>query len=104
MFRQVFRSSATTTAMAAGAALTGATFVGSSLNTDKSVTQCSDNTVIAKLDELARKVSNIETVIGGRQGSVPSQRAKHGIDIVLGAQWGDEGKGKLVDILSQVSL
>ncbi|GMI10134.1 hypothetical protein TrRE_jg1042 [Triparma retinervis] len=25
----------------------------------------------------------------------------HGIDIVLGAQWGDEGKGKLVDILSQ---
>jgi len=27
----------------------------------------------------------------------------HGIDIVLGSQWGDEGKGKLVDILSQVS-
>ena len=25
-----------------------------------------------------------------------------GIDIVLGGQWGDEGKGKLVDILSQV--
>ncbi|GMI25513.1 hypothetical protein TeGR_g11694 [Tetraparma gracilis] len=25
----------------------------------------------------------------------------HGIDVVLGAQWGDEGKGKLVDILSQ---
>lgn len=22
------------------------------------------------------------------------------IDVVLGAQWGDEGKGKLVDILS----
>ena len=27
---------------------------------------------------------------------------RHGIDIVLGAQWGDEGKGKLVDMLSQV--
>jgi adenylosuccinate synthase len=27
---------------------------------------------------------------------------KHGIDVVLGAQWGDEGKGKLVDLLSQV--
>lgn len=26
----------------------------------------------------------------------------HGIDVVLGAQWGDEGKGKLVDLLSQV--
>lgn len=32
--------------------------------------------------------------------SVPTK--KPGIDIVLGAQWGDEGKGKLVDILSQV--
>jgi len=29
---------------------------------------------------------------------------QHGIDVVLGGQWGDEGKGKLVDILSQVSL
>jgi len=28
----------------------------------------------------------------------------YGIDVVLGSQWGDEGKGKLVDILSQVSL
>jgi len=26
----------------------------------------------------------------------------YGIDVVLGGQWGDEGKGKLVDILSQV--
>ena len=24
-----------------------------------------------------------------------------GITVVLGAQWGDEGKGKLVDILAQ---
>jgi adenylosuccinate synthase len=23
------------------------------------------------------------------------------VDVVLGAQWGDEGKGKLVDMLSQ---
>ena len=28
----------------------------------------------------------------------------HKIDVVLGAQWGDEGKGKLVDMLSQVSF
>jgi adenylosuccinate synthase len=27
-----------------------------------------------------------------------------GIDVVLGAQWGDEGKGKLVDVLSQVRV
>lgn len=40
--------------------------------------------------------------------SIPGDRiagaasADKGIDIVLGAQWGDEGKGKLVDLLSQV--
>ena len=36
----------------------------------------------------------------------PLARAKrpHGIDVVLGAQWGDEGKGKLVDLLSQVCV
>lgn len=27
-------------------------------------------------------------------------RNKSNVDVVLGAQWGDEGKGKLVDILS----
>ena len=32
-----------------------------------------------------------------------SQNQK-GIDVVLGGQWGDEGKGKLVDILSQVCI
>jgi adenylosuccinate synthase len=32
--------------------------------------------------------------------SEPSKE-QYGIDIVLGAQWGDEGKGKLVDLLSQ---
>ena len=30
-------------------------------------------------------------------------KEKSGIDVVLGSQWGDEGKGKLVDILSQAS-
>jgi hypothetical protein len=30
-------------------------------------------------------------------------REPYGIDVVLGSQWGDEGKGKLVDMLSQVS-
>jgi len=32
------------------------------------------------------------------------RREKPGIDVVLGSQWGDEGKGKLVDMLSQVSF
>jgi hypothetical protein len=34
--------------------------------------------------------------------SPPNIKATNGIDVVLGAQWGDEGKGKLVDLLSQV--
>jgi adenylosuccinate synthase len=33
--------------------------------------------------------------------SKASTNVTHGIDVVLGAQWGDEGKGKLVDLLSQ---
>lgn len=31
-------------------------------------------------------------------GAAPRQRGR--VDVILGAQWGDEGKGKLVDILS----
>jgi adenylosuccinate synthase len=46
------------------------------------------------------QVSHLETVVGARQPP-PKQAPKHGIDVVLGAQWGDEGKGKLVDVLSQ---
>ena len=33
-----------------------------------------------------------------------SKSKASGIDVVLGGQWGDEGKGKLVDMLSQVSF
>lgn len=45
----------------------------------------------------------METIVGSVQPPKLSDKDKHGIDIVLGAQWGDEGKGKLVDVLSQVS-
>lgn len=34
--------------------------------------------------------------------SSSTKNKKPGIDVVLGSQWGDEGKGKLVDMLSQV--
>ena len=34
--------------------------------------------------------------------SASTKNKKPGIDVVLGSQWGDEGKGKLVDMLSQV--
>lgn len=92
---------------AAAAGLTGSAFVAasssSSANQTETVTGCSDNTVMGLLQGISRKVTNIETVLGAveKQTSAPIKR-KPGIDIVLGAQWGDEGKGKLVDILSQV--
>lgn len=36
--------------------------------------------------------------------STTTKNKKPGIDVVLGSQWGDEGKGKLVDMLSQVNV
>ena len=59
---------------------------------------------------LIKKVKNIESSLGGMNAkesisykAPPTNKGKlHGIDVVLGSQWGDEGKGKLVDILSQV--
>ena len=52
------------------------------------------------------QVSNLESMVGAPPTVPPirtaKSKAKNGIDVVLGAQWGDEGKGKLVDLLSQV--
>ena len=64
-------------------------------------------TVMGLLQDISQKVSNIEVLLGGGSASsLPSKSrsagSDKGIDIVLGAQWGDEGKGKLVDMLSQV--
>jgi adenylosuccinate synthase len=61
------------------------------------------------LQEISQKVGNIEVLLGGGASTGAPKKADvessgKGIDIVLGAQWGDEGKGKLVDMLSQVGL
>jgi hypothetical protein len=87
----------------AAAALTGQAFVSS--QSAEKVAECSDDkTVVSMLQDLTRKVASIESTLGGiQQHTGPAKSVKHGIDIVLGAQWGDEGKGKLVDMLSQVS-
>jgi len=100
MFRNVLRSTSTTSALVAGAAaaFTGTTFMSS--QGSERVTECADNTVIGLLQGLTRKMSNIEAVLGSLEQKPPAPK-RHGIDVVLGAQWGDEGKGKLVDILSQ---
>lgn len=85
----------------AGAA---AAFTGSTLLSNKNhemVAGCSDQSVVGLLQGLTQRVANIESVLGSIEKK-PTAQKKAGIDVVLGAQWGDEGKGKLVDMLSQV--
>lgn len=105
-------------------ALGGAVIGASSSLTDESVgpttaVKCDDSRSVLKLlRDIADRVSSIETSIGILEGERLSSSAAaikaaaspakplsspkaYGIDVVLGAQWGDEGKGKLVDILSQ---
>jgi len=70
------------------------------------------------LKDISQKVNTIEKAMGSTKNAStkPPQTQKEperyisrrltshkqkGIDVVLGGQWGDEGKGKLVDILSQ---
>lgn len=47
------------------------------------------------LKEVVTKLNRIESAVANPKREGP------GVDVVLGAQWGDEGKGKLVDMLSQ---
>ena len=53
------------------------------------------------LQELRTKIDRLEQSIGAPASRPDAHTTHHGIDVVLGAQWGDEGKGKLVDLLSQ---
>jgi len=80
-------------------------------DTQKSSAKCGDDnqTIFGLLQEIGAKVKSIEASLGAEglkkaSGFTPKTASTgkvHGIDIVLGSQWGDEGKGKLVDILSQ---
>lgn len=68
------------------------------------------STILGVLSDISAQLKELETMIGKAyyqsNGPPPNTftgagRKVYGIDIVLGAQWGDEGKGKLVDLLSQ---
>jgi hypothetical protein len=101
MFSRLLRPS-TSNAVLAGAAsaMAGSAFITSRTESEN-VSECADNTVVGMLQGIHQKVSNIEAVLGTVE-KPPLPPKRHGIDVVLGAQWGDEGKGKLVDMLSQV--
>ena len=69
----------------------------------------SNSSIIGLLVDIRAQLHQLTHLVGGsgvsgfaRQSSTASSQQPTGkIDIVLGAQWGDEGKGKLVDLLSQ---
>ncbi|KAL3778754.1 hypothetical protein ACHAWO_011408 [Cyclotella atomus] len=87
------------------------------------LTQCHHKSkdVVGMLHDLDERLENIERTLGASSScsstaattsaappknkyhndSVGKSKTLPGIDVVLGSQWGDEGKGKLVDILSQ---
>lgn len=122
MFRNIFTKHGRILAIGlSGSSALGATVAGSTTKT----TQCDENSnnksVMGHLEELSQRLKNVESVLGVgganettsssssvpvssvqkyEKPSLPQKKKQHGIDIVLGGQWGDEGKGKLVDILS----
>mmetsp|Transcript_12331 Transcript_12331/g.22252 ORF Transcript_12331/g.22252 Transcript_12331/m.22252 type:complete len:542 (-) Transcript_12331:136-1761(-) len=68
-----------------------------------------DGSVLGMLNDIQNKVESIQQTLGAADASNATYKSatktdakkKPGIDVVLGSQWGDEGKGKLVDMLSQ---
>jgi len=110
MFSRVFASKHATRALMGASGVAGAGLIYTNANPQftQNVTACDspkELTVMGLLQNISQKVNNMEALIGG--GSPYGNAARRGpksdkgIDIVLGAQWGDEGKGKLVDVLSQ---
>ncbi|KAE9106834.1 Adenylosuccinate synthetase [Phytophthora fragariae] len=91
--------------MAAAMALIGAAGVASM--DDSSAAKCEgaakpvsrEAVTQAMLKEVVAKLNRIESAVANPHRRTDGLNA--GVDVVLGAQWGDEGKGKLVDSLSQ---
>ena len=129
MFSRIAATSGKTALLAAGSAIGGASGATYLLSSDEAaVARCESAgekkpTVLSLLADISSRVSKIEESVGIQQSASAAASggkkyvgqselarrqtmasAKYGIDIVLGAQWGDEGKGKLVDMLSQVRL
>ncbi|KAL4111703.1 hypothetical protein PRIC1_003381 [Phytophthora ramorum] len=91
--------------MAAAMALLGA--AGVAAMDDSSAAECEgaakpvsrEAVTQAMLKEVVAKLNRIESAVANPHRHTDGLNA--GVDVVLGAQWGDEGKGKLVDSLSQ---
>jgi len=121
MFRGLLKKHSQT-ALVAASAMSGFGLAGAVSSGQQQETKCqAPHTIAEQLEELTGKVAAIQKTLGitlEEQKSSDAKKEKYikpllqsrstasskktsGIDVVLGAQWGDEGKGKLVDILSQ---
>jgi adenylosuccinate synthase len=123
MFRGLLKKHSQS-AIVAASALSGFGLSTVVVSNDNKDTKCENYnnqqpTILDQVNTIAAKVNSIEKTLGTLQQSkqaiaqkekyVPntntstntSNKQTSGIDVVLGGQWGDEGKGKLVDILSQ---
>lgn len=114
MFRGLLKKHSQS-ALVAASALSGYGLSTAVASNDKESTKCLEgpepNSLLQQMQELTNKVNAIQKAIGLTE-EAKEQNDKYvkpllnrnkasGIDVVLGGQWGDEGKGKLVDILSQ---
>ncbi len=61
-----------------------------------SVAECENVSTSEKINEVNTSLKKIEQKL-----NVRSPKTSGVVDLVVGSQWGDEGKGKLVDIVSQ---
>lgn len=69
--------------------------VGATVPITTSVSQCENKASTAEtLKHIKTSVGNIENYLGAKKSFPPN------VDVIVGSQWGDEGKGKLVDIVS----
>jgi adenylosuccinate synthase len=116
MFRGILKKHSQT-AVVAASALSGFGLSNAMHEKETDSTKCdsAQPTLLEQVKEIAAKVNSIEKTLGVVKESKDTQAqtkayvkplskstaSASGIDVVLGGQWGDEGKGKLVDILSQ---
>jgi adenylosuccinate synthase len=119
MFRGILKKHSQSVIIGASA-LTGfgLSNVVSKNNQTDDTTKChhdKPHSVLEHLEDISENINSIKKTLGtleeAKRAKESSERyvspglAKSsnvsGVDVVLGAQWGDEGKGKLVDILSQ---
>jgi adenylosuccinate synthase len=88
------RGSAGSPYLVLGSALAIGAVATSLVSQTESQCESSNKSIEDRLDALSARISALDATINNRQ------KGRGSVDIIVGSQWGDEGKGKLVDIIS----